>query len=72
MTTKAQKEEKIRVKTKACIFCGKPHYVWVYPSAYKAWRDGACIQDAMPDLSANERELLISGTCKDCWDDNWS
>jgi hypothetical protein len=61
-------EEKIRVKTKPCIFCGKPHYVWVRPSGYKAWRKGELIQSAMPELSKDERELLISGTCADCWD----
>lgn len=25
-------------------------------------------QDAFPYLSADERELIISGTCSECWD----
>ena len=32
------------------------------------WREGKYIQDAMPYLSADERELLISGICGSCFD----
>ena len=32
-----------------------------------SWMDGELIQDALPYLSAGERELLISHTCDDCW-----
>ena len=32
------------------------------------WKGGKYIQDAMPYLSADERELLISGTCGTCFD----
>ena len=32
------------------------------------WQNGSLIQDAMPYLSADERELLISGTCGTCFD----
>ena len=33
------------------------------------WREGKHIQHAMPYLSADQRELLISGTCGDCCDE---
>ena len=33
-----------------------------------AWENGKLIQDAMPYLSADEREVLISGTCGPCFD----
>ena len=33
------------------------------------WQDGVLIQEAMPYLSADDRELFISGTCDDCWTD---
>jgi len=33
----------------------------------KAWVNGAHIQNAMPELSPAERELLISGTCDRCF-----
>jgi hypothetical protein len=32
------------------------------------WQAGKYIQDAMPYLSKGERELLISGTCDECFD----
>ena len=34
---------------------------------YQAWRSGTYIQDAMPHLSADDRELLISQICPECW-----
>jgi hypothetical protein len=34
----------------------------------KRWEGGELIQDAMPYLSAGERELLISGICETCFD----
>jgi hypothetical protein len=33
------------------------------------WRDGFKIQDAMPDLTPGQRELIISGTCEKCFDE---
>ena len=33
------------------------------------WRDGYKIQDAMPDLTPGQRELIISGTCEKCFDE---
>ena len=35
---------------------------------FKAWQEGALIQDAMPYLTPEERELFISELCPDCWD----
>lgn len=32
------------------------------------WKTGTLIQRAMPNLSADQRELLISHTCGKCWD----
>lgn len=32
------------------------------------WRGGELIQNVMPELSADQRELLISGTCGTCWE----
>lgn len=32
-----------------------------------AWRGGMLIQDAFPDLPAEDREFLISGLCPECW-----
>ena len=60
-----------------CPFCrkahtvqvhGKAHTVQVHGKDYRAWQNGKHAQDAFPYLSANERELLISGIYPSCWD----
>lgn len=47
--------------------CGKTFTLAVTEAEYKNWKDGMLIQDAMPSLGKNDRELLISGTCPECW-----
>ena len=51
----------------SCPFCGKAHEVEVNESDYLDWQDGMLAQDAFPYLSADEREMLISGICPTCW-----
>lgn len=43
------------------VFTGKPVEVRIPAPALFAYRQGAMIQDAMPMLSAADREFLISG-----------
>lgn len=56
------------IKTTYCPICGKPHYVNVDPVGYQAWVDGTPIQYALFDLTADERELLLTGIDPQCWD----
>lgn len=49
-----------------CPFCHKAHELTVNLDNYLDWLNGMSIQDAMPDLSATEREQLISEICPDC------
>lgn len=52
-----------------CISCGSKHIIIVPTEGYKLWRSGQMhIQDALPGLSADEREMLLSGICPTCWD----
>ena len=51
-----------------CPFCGKGHEIEVNEMDYLDWKDGALAQEAFPYLSAEDREMLISGICPDCWD----
>lgn len=51
-----------------CPFCGHANEVEVNEIDYLDWQDGTLAQDAFPYLSANEREMLISGICPTCWD----
>jgi hypothetical protein len=43
------------------------NYVLAHPNDVEKWMDGALIQDAMPYLNPDERELLISRICPTCW-----
>jgi hypothetical protein len=54
--------------TTTCPFCGATFTVTVHASDYEDWQNGKMVQDAFPYLSAEARELLVSGICPDCWD----
>jgi len=52
----------------SCPFCGRVNAVEVNDEDYWDWQDGMTVQVAFPYLSADEREMLISGICPTCWD----
>ena len=60
--------EMITLNTMPCRVCGEASTVTVPQEGYDAWRKGAYVQDAFPEMLADERELLISGTHPVCWD----
>lgn len=41
----------------------------VTPEQMQLWQNGALIQDAMPNLTAEQREFLISGSTQEEWDE---
>ena len=51
-----------------CVSCNDVHILLVNSEDLQRWKDGALIQDAMPYLSPDEREILISGVCGRCFD----
>ena len=51
-----------------CQHCKESSELAVNKQDIIDWTAGKYIQDAMPYLSADERELLISGTCGKCWE----
>ena len=51
-----------------CPFCGCANFVEVNEADYLDWQDGELVQRAFPYLSADEREMLVSGICPDCWE----
>ena len=51
-----------------CRSCQKSYDLLGNMSDVHEWMSGKYIQDAMPYLTPDERELLISGTCKKCFD----
>ena len=52
---------------KYCPICAKAREVEVNEQDYWDWEDGTLAQDAFPYLEPEEREVLISGICKECW-----
>jgi hypothetical protein len=54
----------------SCVHCESEYILWVNEQDFLDWTSGVgYIQDKLPYLSADERELLISGTCGKCWND---
>lgn len=62
--------EKMTIKME-CVWCGKEHSIVCSRDGFTAWRLGDLCQKAMPELSATEREQLISGICPDCQNKIW-
>lgn len=51
-----------------CRWCGKVKNIRnVDLDGFRKWRDGANIQDVLPDVKPEDRELMISQTCPECW-----
>jgi len=60
--------ETIAVKTKTCVVCDE-YEIWSLDrQAVESWQGGESIQNAFPDMTMSDRELLISGTHPACWD----
>lgn len=53
---------------KTCPICGKLNIVEVSEASYMKWEEGALIQEAFPEKSAAEREVIKTGICPECWD----
>lgn len=59
--------------TVVCVHCGDMYTMFYNREDMVDWLSGSLpIQDAMPYLTANERELLLSGTCGHCFDEMFS
>jgi hypothetical protein len=62
----ADKENKLDCHFQ-CVNCDNMPIVTVSQEQYDSWKDGEFVQKAFPHLSADERELFISGICDGCW-----
>lgn len=59
--------ETITIK-KTCIFCGTENHVSLTTEEHGRILRGEHVQHVLPDLSADDREKMISGTCPKCWE----
>lgn len=51
-----------------CRFCGKEIAIQADEEKFIRLDSGVHIQDVFPELSANDREIMISGICGECFD----
>jgi hypothetical protein len=51
-----------------CVSCQTPHNLTVPAQNYMDWRNGTYIQNALSMLNKDDREMLVSGICPECWD----
>ncbi len=54
--------------TKTCIECKKNYDISLNKEDYNRFLKGEHIQHAMPYISEDNRELLLSGICGKCFD----
>lgn len=62
----------VETVTVSCRHCERRFDLTVSTAGLIAWQNGMLIQNALPELTADERELLISRTCGECWDKMFS
>lgn len=53
---------------KKCVICGTTKEIRVSKVGHAMWLRGALIQDALPELSVDDREMLMSDICPKCFD----
>lgn len=58
----------VDVQTQPCLFCGKSGTIRASIEGLGLWKTGTFIQDALPELSAGDREQLMTGTHGECFD----
>lgn len=62
-------ENGMAVMRRSCHRCGAPLEVFAPAAEFRAWLERRKpIHEAMPSLTADEREQCISGTCAACWE----
>jgi hypothetical protein len=62
----------IEVETPPCLGCGQTTWFTMTEEQHRFWKQGVHIQNIFPDWSAEDREMLISGTCPSCWEEMWA
>ena len=43
-----------------------------FDAAYEKWQNGALIQNAFPNLNADQREFIMTGITAEEWDETFS
>lgn len=62
----------LTVETPRCVVCHKGGVMTVNKRGYAAWQRATKIQFALPELSADQREQLMTGTHPKCFEEIFS
>lgn len=65
MTVKTSHE--VTLEFKQCVKCGNVHLLSLPVEGYRKFQAGMGIQYALPNISDETRELLLSSVCPKCW-----
>jgi hypothetical protein len=58
--------------TTVCMLCGQPSALdQLDPERVARWQAGAYARDAFPAMSASEREVLVSGSHAECFEESF-
>jgi hypothetical protein len=63
----SESPDKVVVETLPCLECGERSTLTVDRVGW-ALCEAQHVQEAFPDMSAGDRELLITGTHPECWE----
>lgn len=58
----------IEYTTEPCMVCNQSEKLLLDEEALIKWHYGMFIQEAFPDLTPAERELIMTGTHNDCFE----
>jgi len=60
---------KIKVETLPCILCKKTSIIELDEDKYEKYMEGESkIETIWPDKTADEREMIMTGTHPECWE----
>ena len=62
----------MEIETLPCPGCGESTWFTVTDEQFARIEAGEHIQRVLPHFSAEDREMLISGTCPDCWEEMYA
>ena len=64
-----QPDPTTKVKTKPCPHCHKSSFIDIRTEDYERWQGGELIQNVWPEMTPDERELLMTGIHPGCWNE---
>ena len=64
ITVKTSSE--VTLEFKQCVRCGNVHLLSLPAEGYKKFQAGIDIQYALPNITEETKELLLSGICQKC------